>query len=161
MVEFALVAPTLLLLCFGTLEFSLLLFGSTAGRYAADQAARAASEAGSNPAADLITVAAVRGTALGSTSIVNVSEVDIYKVNLVNGSLQQDTALVNRYQLDGTPIGTPQWLANQRSTSASRPEFLGITIRYSYRWKEGLLSSFLPPVNLTSTSWVRLEPQNF
>jgi hypothetical protein len=82
-------------------------------------------------------------------------------VNLVNGSLQQDTALVNRYQLDGTPIGTPQWLANQRSTSASRPEFLGVTIRYSYRWKEGLLSSFLPPVNLTSTSWVRLEPQNF
>jgi Flp pilus assembly protein TadG len=161
MIEFALIAPTLLLLCFGTLEFCLLLFGAGAGRYAANEGARAASEAGSNPAADLITVAAVRGTALGSTSIVNVSEVDIYKVNLVNGSLQQDSALVNRYQLNGTPIGTPQWLANQRSTSASRPEYLGITIRYSYVWKEGLLGSFLQPVNLTSTSWVRLEPANF
>src|ERR1700716_2142139 len=52
MVEFALVAPTLLLLCFGTLEFSLLLFGAGAGRYAANEGARAASEAGSNPAAD-------------------------------------------------------------------------------------------------------------
>src|ERR1700694_1614538 len=56
MIEFALVAPTLLLLCFGTLEFCLLLFGSSRGRYAANEGARAASEAGSNPAADLITV---------------------------------------------------------------------------------------------------------
>jgi hypothetical protein len=161
MVEFALLSPLLLLLCFGVIEFSFLLFSAGAGRYAASEAARAASEAGSNPAADLMTVASVRGTGLATTHIVDVLEVDIYKVNLVNGNLQQDSTLVNRYQLSGTPIGTLQWIPSQRSTSASHPEYLGVTINYSYTWKEGLLGSFSRPVSLTSTSWVRLEPATF
>jgi Flp pilus assembly protein TadG len=160
-VEFALLVPVILLLGFGLMEFSLLLFGAGAARYAAGEGAHAASESGADPGADLTAVDAVRATPLGGTSVVTVSEVDIYKVDLVNGSLQQDTTLVNRYRLSGTPIGTPAWLPITRSTAASHPEFLGVTVKYTYNWKEGLLGSLLQPIALTSSSWVRLEPTNF
>ena len=160
-VEFALVVPVLLALALGLMEFCLLLFGVAAARYAAGEGARAGSESGSNPGADLAIVDAIRDTPVGGTSVVTVSEVDVYKVDLVNGSLQQDPALINRYRLDGTPIASPAWPAATRSTAASQPEFLGVTIRYTYGWKEGIVGRLLPPLNLTSSSWTRLEPSNF
>jgi Flp pilus assembly protein TadG len=161
LVEFALLLPVLLILAFSVIEFCMLLFGLSSARYAAGEGSRAASEAGSNAAADSIAVATIRSTGLGTTRVVNVSEVDIYRVNLVNGNLVQDSTMVNRYQLDGTPIGTPPWSPSTRSTSASHPEYIGVTIKYTYNWKDGLLGSFLQPLNLTSISWGRLEPANF
>jgi Flp pilus assembly protein TadG len=160
-VEFALLLPLLLVLVLAVIEFCILLFGVTSARYAAGEGLRAASEAGSNASADSIAVAAIRSTGLGTTRVVTVSEIDIYQVDLVNGSLQQDTAMVNRYQLDGTPIGVPSWAPATRSTSASHPEYIGVTVKYTYNWKDGLLGSFMQPLNLNSISWGRLEPANF
>ncbi|MDQ6920310.1 MAG: pilus assembly protein [Candidatus Dormibacteraeota bacterium] len=159
--EFALLLPVLLILVLAVIEFCTLVFGLSSARYAAGEGTRAASEAGSNASADSLAVAAIRATGLGSTRVVSVSEVDIYKVDLVNGNLQQDSVMINRYQLDGTPIGVPPWSPSTRSTSASRPEYIGVTIRYTYNWKDGLLGSFLQPLNLNSISWGRLEPANF
>ena len=161
MLEFALVAPIMLLLVLGVLEAMLLMFSISSARFAVTEAGRIASELGNNPTTDTQVVAAVRSTVLGQTNLVQVSEVDIYKLDLNagTGDQTQDPTYVNRYNLDGTPIGTVNWLPATRNVTLSNGDYLGVTIVYAYRWKTGLFDSFLPAVNQTAVDHLRIEPQ--
>ena len=160
-VEFALVLPVLLFLLFAILEGSLLLFVVGSARFAAGEAAREASEAGNAVDADQRIVLQVRKSAMGTTSLARVTSVEIYKLNeQPDGSLLKDLSKVNRYQLDGTPIGSIPWPASSRNVTNGTMDFIGITVIFRYDWKSGTLLS-LGPFLSNQSFYIRLEPQSY
>lgn len=163
LVEFALVSPILFLLLVGILEAMLLLFGISTAHYAAGRAAVVVAEVGNDPSADDAALAAIRATAIGTTSIVNVTEVDIYKVDPQTGAIATTCGgpCINRYQLDGTSIGTPDWLPLVRDVTLSSGDYIGISIQYVYDWKSGIFGGFLPPVQQTAVDQLRIEPKTY
>ena len=161
MTEFAIVAPILFFLLLGIVESGLLLFTVGSARFGAGEVARQESESGNAANADQLSLQALRKTAIGTTSLAQVSEVDIYRlIEQPNGSLTIDALHYNRYQLDGTPIGSITWPSSSRNVTNGSSDFLGVTLQYSYHWKTGV---FVAPsaVNLTQTFEIRLEPQTY
>jgi len=159
--EFALVLPILLFMLFAILEGSLLLFVVGSARFGAGEAAREASEAGNAVDADSRIVQQVRQSAIGSTSLARVTSIEIYKLNeQPDGSLLKDPLKVNRYQLDGTPIGVVAWPSSARNVTNGSMDFLGITVNYRYDWKSGVLLS-IGPFNSNQSFYIRLEPQSY
>jgi Flp pilus assembly protein TadG len=156
-----LVLPILLFMLFAILEGSLLLFVVGSARFAAGEAAREASEAGNAIDADSRIVKQVRQSAMGTTSLARVTSIEVYRLNeQPDGSLLKDPVKVNRYQLDGTPIGVVAWPSSARSVTNGTMDFLGITINYRYDWKSGVLLS-TGPFNSNQTMYIRLEPQSY
>lgn len=161
MTEFALVSPVLLLILFGVLESGLLLFSVGSARFAAGEAARQEAESGNAVNADALTLGIVRGTALGTTNLVQVRRIDIYKLNQqANGTLTVAPGTVDSYQLNGTPIGATPWPSSSRDVKNGESDFLGVTIYYRYTWKTGLFL-FAGPLDLNQSFAIRLEPQTY
>lgn len=169
LVEFALAAPAAFLLLVGIVEMGFLMFGVGTAAFGVGESARVGAEAGNQADADTQIVQTIRGTALGSTTIVNVQEVDIYRLieDPVTGKLSIDTTgcggsgCQNRYTLQGTPLLTPEpWPPASRNVSNGSSDFMGVTIKYVYKWKSGTLLS-ATPLQLTATYYVRLEPQTY
>lgn len=161
MTEFAIVAPILFFLLLGIFESGLLLFVIGSARFGSGEMARQESESGNAANADQATIQVLQKTAIGTTTLAQVTEVDIYRlVEQVNGTLTVDALHYNRYQLNGTPIGAITWPSSTRNVSNGTSDFLGITLQYRYNWKTGI---FLAPssLNLTSTFAIRLEPQTY
>jgi Flp pilus assembly protein TadG len=161
MTEFALVSPVLLLILFGVLESGLLLFSVGSARFAAGEAARQEAESGNAANADALTIAIVRGTALGTTNLAQVRHVDIYKLNeQANGTLTVAPGTVDSYNLNGTAIGATPWPSSSRDVKNGESDFLGVTIYYRYNWKTGLFL-FAGPLDLNQSFAIRLEPQTY
>ena len=161
MVEFAIVAPVLFFLLLGIVESGLLLFVVGSARFGAAEIARQESESGNAVNADTVSLQVLARTAIGTTSLAGVTEVDIYRlIEQVNGTLTVDALHYNRYQLNGTPIGAITWPPGSRDVSNGQSDFLGVTLQYQYKWKTGV---FLAPnaLNLTQTFEIRLEPQTY
>ena len=146
-VEFALVSFVLFFLIFAVLDGSLLLFTVGTARFAAGEGARVAAERGNVPTTDQQIVDSVRQTALGTTRLSIVNEIDVYRLNQDGaGNLTVDPAHYNRYRLDGTPIGSISWPATTRNIQNGTSDFAGVTVNYTYYWKSGIFSP-APPVN--------------
>lgn len=161
MTEFAIVFPLLLFLLFGVLEAGLLMFSVGTARMAAGEAARQVAESGNAANADTITLKVVRGTALGTTTLASVDEVDIQKAHeQSDGSLTPDPNHINQYRLDGTALNGLTWPASSRDVINGQSDFAAVTIRYTYTWKSGLVLG-QPPLHLFQTFYVRLEPQTY
>jgi Flp pilus assembly protein TadG len=161
MVEFAIVAPVLFFLLLGIVESGLLLFVVGSARFGASEIARQESESGNAVNADQVSLNVLARTAIGTTSLSDVTEVDIYRlIEQANGTLTVDALHYNRYQLDGTPIGAITWPPGSRDVSNGQSDFLGVTLKYRYKWKTGV---FLAPtaLNLQQTFEIRLEPQTY
>ena len=161
MTEFAIVAPILFFLLLGIVESGLLLFVVGSARFGAGEVARQESESGNAVNADSISIQQLRRTAIGTTTLAQVTEIDIYRlIEMPNGSLVVDALHFNRYQLDGTPIGSVMWPSNARNVTNGQSDFLGVTLQYKYKWKTGV---FIAPnaVNLSQTFDIRLEPQTY
>ena len=159
--EFALVSPVLLLILFGILEASLLLFGVGTARFAAGEGARQESESGNAATADTLSIGVIRATALGTTNITQVQSIDVYRLTQAgNGVLTQDMANTNRYRLDGSPIGATPWPPSARNVTNGANDFLGITVHYRYNWKTGIFI-FAGPLDLQQSFYIRLEPQTY
>ena len=159
--EFALVAPVLLFLLFGVFEAGLLMFAVGSARFAAGEAARQESESGNAANADTVTLQVIRDTALGTTSLAQVTRIDIYRmIEQPDGTLVVDNSKFNRYLLDGTPVGGVVWTPTSRNVTNGQSDFLGVTINYTYRWKSGVILG-QPTLNLTQSFYVRLEPQTY
>jgi hypothetical protein len=159
--EFALVLPILLFLLFAILEGSLLLFVVGSARFGAGEAAREASEAGNAIDADARIVLQVRASAIGSTALAKVTSVEIYRLNeQPDGTLLKDAVKINRYQLDGTPIGSIGWPSSTRNVTNGAMDFLGITVNFRYDWKSGGLLAAGPFLS-NQTFYIRLEPQAY
>lgn len=146
---------------FAILEGSLLLFVVGTARFGAGEAAREASEAGNAIDADQRIVLQVRKSAIGTTSLARVTSVEIYKLNeQPDGSLIKDPVKINRYQLDGTPIGSIAWPSSARVVTNGSMDFLGVTINFRYDWKSGVLLSTGPFIS-NQSFYIRLEPQSY
>ncbi len=161
MTEFAIVAPILFFLLLGIFESGLLLFVVGSARFGAGEVARQESESGNAANADTASLAVLARTAIGTTTLAQVTEVDIYRlIEQVNGTLTVDALHSNRYQLNGTPIGSVNWLPSTRNVTNGQSDFLGVTVLYRYNWKTGI---FLAPssLNLSQTFEIRLEPQTY
>jgi Flp pilus assembly protein TadG len=161
MVEFAIVAPILFFLLLGIFESGLLLFVVGSARFGSGEVARQESESGNAANADLVSLQVLQRTAIGTTSLAGVTEVDIYRlIEQANGTLTVDALHYNRYQLDGTPIGAITWPSSTRNVTNGQSDFLGVTLQYRYNWKTGI---FLAPsaLNLSQTFEIRLEPQTY
>jgi hypothetical protein len=162
LVEFALIAPVMLLLFVAALEASLLMFSRNSGDFAAGEAAMVASQAGNASNADALTVQTVRDSGLAHTRLAHINEIDIYRLiqNSSDGSITADPAHRNQYRLDGSVIGTVTWPPDTRDVTSSSADLLGITIDYTYPWQTGLFGA-IPSPHLLATYYLRLEPQVF
>jgi len=161
MTEFAMVAPILFFLLLGIVESGLLLFVVGSARFGAGEIARQESESGNAANADPISIQQLQRTAIGTTTLAQVTEIDIYHLfETGNGALLVDALHYNRYQLDGTPIGAVTWPSSSRNVTNGQSDFLGVTLQYRYKWKTGI---FIAPtaINLSQTFDIRLEPQTY
>jgi Flp pilus assembly protein TadG len=161
LVEFAIVAPLLFFFLVGVLESGLLLFVVGTARFGAGEVARQESESGNAANADQVSIAVLRATAIGTTSLATVTEIDVYRLNEQgNGTLAVDPAHFNKYQLNGTAIGAIAWLPASRNVVNGQSDFLGVTINYQYGWKTGVFLAS-SPLQLKQTFEIRLEPQTY
>jgi Flp pilus assembly protein TadG len=159
MLEFALIVPVLMFLIFGTLEGSFVVFSSGTAAFAAAEAGRAAAEEGNKASTDTDAVKAVRDSALGTTRLATVNEIDIYRLTEdAAGNLNVDNSHYNRYNLNGSVIGTVNWNPTTRNVANTTMDFLGVTIDFTYHWRTGFFTPMADP-HLTSIYYVRLEPQ--
>jgi Flp pilus assembly protein TadG len=167
--EFALAAPIALILLVGIIEAGLLMFGVGTASFAVGESARVGAEAGNANDADAQIINAIRNTALGSETIVNVQEIDIFHLNEdpVTGKLTIDATgcnggpCMNKYDIQGNALLSPQpWPAAARNVSNGSSDFMGVSIQYQYRWKSGTLLS-ASPLQLSATYDVRMEPQTY
>jgi Flp pilus assembly protein TadG len=161
MVEFAIVAPILFFLLLGIVESGLLLFVVGTARWGGSEVARQESESGNAANADLVSLQTLQKSAMGTTTLAQVNEVDIYRlIAQPNGSLTVDNAHINRYKLDGTPIGVINWPPAIRNVRNGQSDFLGVTIKYQYNWKTGVFVSG-SAIQLNQVFEIRLEPQTY
>ena len=161
MVEFTIVAPLLFFFLLGVLESGLLLFVVGTARFGAGEVARQESESGNAVSADLTSIAVLRGTAIGTTTLATINEIDIYHLTeQADGSLTVDVAHYNRYRLDGSVIGAIAWPPSMRNVVNGQSDFLGVTINYQYNWKTGVFLAN-QPLKLQQTFEIRLEPQTY
>ncbi len=167
--EFSLASPIALILLLGIIEMGLLMFGVGTAAFAVGESARVGAEAGNQANADTQIIQIIRGTAVGQTGIVQVNEIDIYRLveDPSTGNLSVDTTgcggagCVNRYDALGNPLLTPEpWPATSRDVTNGSSDFLGVTLKYQYNWKSGTLLS-ASPLQLTAKYYVRLEPQTY
>ena len=154
-------APLLFFFLLGVLESGLLLFVVGTARFGAGEVARQESESGNAVNADQVSIGVLRGTAIGTTSLASVNEIDIYRLNeQANGTLTVDVAHYNKYRLDGTAIGAIAWPPAMRNVVNGQSDFLGVTINYQYNWKTGIFLANRP-LQLQQTFEIRLEPQTY
>ncbi len=167
--EFALCAPIAVVMLLGIVEAGFLMFGVGTAAYATGEAARVGAEAGNAANADMQVIGTIDATGLGQNGIVQVTEVDIYRLieDPSTGALSVDTTgcggggCINKYDLYGTPLLTPEpWSAATRDVSNGSSDFMGVTIMYQYQWKSGTLIANGPLV-LQAKYYVRLEPQTY
>jgi Flp pilus assembly protein TadG len=161
LVEFTIVAPILFFFLLGVLESGFLLFVVGTARFGAGEVARQESESGNATSADQTSIAVLRATAIGTTALATVTEVDIYRlIEQGNGTLTVDLAHYNKYKLDGTAIGAITWTPSMRDVVNGESDFLGVTLVYQYKWMTGVfLASH--PLQLQQTFEIRLEPQTY
>jgi Flp pilus assembly protein TadG len=176
MVEFAIVAPILFFLLLGIFESGLLLFVVGTARFAAGDMARQESESGNAANADQVSIAVVRNGAMGTTTLAQINQIDVFKLNedpltgvltpACNAGATSPPApcagTYNTYFLNGatTDAGPVRWLPSTRSVKNRATDFLGVKIWYQYNWKTGI---FLAPssVKLNMEFDIRLEPQTW
>src|SRR6202165_4158415 len=167
--EFALCAPIALIMLLGIVQAGFLMFGVGTSAYATGEAARVGAEAGSAANADMEVIGAIDGTGLGQNGIVQVTEIDIYRLieQPNTGALTVDTngcgggGCINKYDLFGTPLVTPEpWSPGLRDVSNGSSDFMGVTIKYQYAWKSGALIAS-GPLLLSAKYYVRVEPQTY
>jgi hypothetical protein len=123
--------------------------------------------------ADCQAVMAINQTAVGTTSLEKVNYVMIrqYACNPVSGSCLPSNTVCLLKNLDDSahavglfpaaPINCLGYPSGARSTTAAAPEYLSVTINFTYNWKTGLLAALAAPPRLDSTYLIRVEPQKF
>ncbi len=170
--EFALVLPILIITFLGLIEFGVLMLGVAGTSFGTSEMAKVVAFEGNANTADQDGLAALRTRSiLGSTAIVHINYVDVYRLKTdASGNLSPDSngcagvACRNRYNLDGSlccgTITVP-WPSAGRNVSAYRADYVGVDVNFTFKWFDGLLGHVLPPVVVTRTAWIKLEPQTY
>lgn len=136
--------------------------------------------------ADCQALTAINNTALGTTKLITVNFIDIrrytcsaagvctpttsFGATMTSGSSCPPASCV-RYKLDhscypgggaapcgGSPLAYPP---SGRSTTYATPEYLGVTINYTYKWLTSIMSSIAASPTFNASFVIRVEPQKF
>jgi hypothetical protein len=178
MTEIGMIAPLVLMLLLGVVEVGLLFFSVGTARFAAGDGGRVLAEVANAWDADNQAIQAIQKTGVGQRGLVTVTDINIFKAANLGGTYQLDTTsscngtpggCQNHYDITGalqngtgspcSPLpNCPPWPPSTRNVTNGSSDFVGVTLSYQYVWKSG---SFInaPPITLTTTYYVRLEPQ--
>lgn len=173
LVEMAIIAPVLILLVFGILEFGLVFKNRLTISHSANSAARVGSTIGTDPAADLLILQAVEAGFIGAVNPSVVNYVDIYQSDAAGSKLA-----FNRYHWDAAsachwnpcpdPLGVPVYGNPSGWGDPSNRDVvldgdgldtLGVEVNYTHNWVSGVLG--FGPQNWSEHARVRLEPDVF
>ena len=144
LVEFAIVGGLLFFLIFSVMNAGFYLYGANAMQYAADVGVATIAAEGNYDNtgiaqpnnADTVAIARMVSDGLNSTPLVTVTQVDIYKENVVSGVFSDATTCAgglceNSYTATGTPTGTIQWSPAVRNVGPT-PDYAKLVIHFSY-----------------------------
>lgn len=158
----------LFFLIFSVMNAGFYLYGANAMQYAADIGVASVAAEGnydntSIPQpnnADTIAISRMDSDGLNSTPLVSVTQVDIYKENVVAGVFSDaytcgggGTLCENSYSATGSLLAPLEWSPAVRNVS-STPDYAKLVIHFSYTLLIGTMTFQSTTVNL-----FRLEPQ--
>lgn len=170
LVEFALVAPLLLLVILGTIEFSFLYQSTNTVNFAAREGARVGAVLGpTDAAADSKILQAIFAATSGGSALLfsQIQMIEIFKSNK-NGAVpagltscaQQSNEDVYDGQGNACP-GTPGWPPGARNATFHAADYLGVRITFAYSWVTSFVSAAQSQLKMTSVSIQLIEPQTF
>ncbi len=170
LVEFALVAPLLLLVIFGTIEFCFLYQTIDTVNFAAREGARVGAVLGpSDTSADSKIIQAIQTASGGGTGLLfsQIQMIEIFKSN-ENGSIPAPLAScaqqTNEDVYDGNGNacpGTLGWPPSVRSATFNAADYLGVRITFVYNWVTSFVSAARGQFQMTSVSVQLIEPQTY
>ncbi|HEY7347024.1 MAG TPA: TadE family protein [Ktedonobacterales bacterium] len=170
LVEFALVAPLLLLVIFGTIEFCFLFQSVNTANFAAREGARVGAVLGpTDAAADSKIIQAIFSASSGGTSLLfsDIQMIEIFKSS-ANGSIPAPLASCAQqadedvYDGQGNPCpGTLGWPPASRNATFNAADYLGVRITFAYNWVTSFVSASRGQFVMTSVSIQLIEPQTF
>lgn len=184
LVEFALVAPLLLIILFGIIEFGLAFRDKLTIGNSTQSAARVGSAVGQDPDADLFVLQSLEQSlsTLPNSGVGVVNRVQIFKAT-ANGGI--DSGQVNTYFYVFDPVGCDwvpcpdntnlgyaswTWAPDDRNVEVGNLDIMGVRVHYAHNWLTGSLlplpdaacNNGSPPTNcFADTALMRMEPQSF
>jgi len=173
LVEFALVAPLLLLVIFGTIEFCFLYQSLNTVDFAAREGARVGAVLGPTDAtADSKIIQAIFAATSNGTGLLfsQIQMIEIFRSS-ENGSVppplascaQQATPpFEDVYDGQGNACpGTLGWPPSARNAVLNSADYLGVRITFAYNWVTSFVSAARGQFTLTGVSIQLIEPQTF
>lgn len=169
LVEFALVAPLLLLVIFGTIEFCFLYQSLNTVDFAAREGARVGAVLGPTDVnADSKIIQAIFSATSNGTGLLfsQIKMIEIFKSS-ENGSvpaaLTSCASAPNEdvYDGQGNQCGTLNWPPSMRNATFNAADYLGVRITFAYNWVTSFVSAARGQFTLTSVSIQLIEPQTF
>jgi hypothetical protein len=176
LVEFALVAPMLLLVIFGTIEFCFLYQSTNTVGFAAREGARVGAVLGpTDSAADSKIIQAIfNATSSGAGLLFSqIQMIEIFKSN-ENGavppplaSCTQPTAPPYEDVYDGNGNACPpgagslNWPPSARNATFNNADYLGVRITFVYNWVTSFVSASQGQFKTSAVSIQLIEPQTF
>lgn len=173
LVEFALVAPLLLLVIFGTIEFCFLYQSANTVNFAAREGARVGAVLGpTDSAADSKIITAIFNATSGGSALLfsQIKMIEIFKSN-ESGSVPPP--LSSCAQVSAPPYedvydgqgnacpGTLGWPPSARNATFNSADYLGVRITFDYNWVTSFVSASQGQLQMTSVSIQLIEPQTF
>ena len=173
LVEFALVAPLLLLVIFGTIEFCFLYQSLNTVDFAAREGARVGAVLGPTDAsADSKIIQAIFAATSNGTGLLfsQIQMIEIFRSS-ENGSVppplascaQQATPpFEDVYDGQGNACpGTLGWPPSARNATFNSADYLGVRITFAYNWVTSCVSAARGQFTMTGISIQLIEPQTF
>ena len=151
MIEFAILAPLLIVMVIGMLEFGLLFKDSLTANSASREAARVIAAAGDNVNAD-------RWGLDSAFATMQAAAVTVDSISVTN----QAGSGSNYIRTGGIWVGTPVnggWPAGARQTDVANLDNVVVEVNYKHVWLTGLFGN--GERILTEETEMRLEPRRF
>ena len=147
--ETAVVLPVIVLLVLGVWNASGLIAAQNQATQASQAGARVAAELGNDnnappdPTAVDQKIVATAVTTMKGAAFTAVTQVDIYQpINPSTSGVEQPGDLIDSYEPDGTPIGSPQYTLDLRSQAPLSEQYVGVKVYFTYTSPAPLLSFF-------------------
>lgn len=123
--------------------------------------------------ADCQAIVAINNTAVGKTSLMRVDEIDVEQLSNDGQFQPLSPRKYNNYSLSGGACASPCTPSSNYPTAGrdttlnpsssginGPPDYLAVTIKFTYQWLSGIFKQF-PAPTFTNSYFVRLEPQKF
>ncbi len=176
LVEFALVAPLLLTVIFGTIEFCFLYQSTNTVSFAAREGARVGAVLGpTDIAADSKILQAIFSATSGGAALLfsQITMIEIFKSSesgSVPATLASCKQAPNEDVYDGQgnvcntnacPVTIVCWPPASRNATFNNADYLGVRITFAYNWVTSFVSAARGQLIMTSISIQLIEPQTF